>query len=68
MKICKRALKKIDVLDMALTKLSVAIFILFLITIWPAAMIWVQSVNPWYFLIALIIIAARPVYRCYIKK
>ncbi len=66
-KLWKRALKKIDVLDIALTKFASAVFILFIITIWPAAMAWVQSVNPWYFLIAFIIIVARPIYRCYIK-
>jgi len=65
--IWKRALKKIDVLDMALIKLSVAAFVLFIITVWSTAMDWVQSVNTWYFLIAFIIIAARPLYRAYIK-
>ncbi len=66
-KLWKRALKKIDLLDMALIKFASAVFILFIITIWPAAMAWVQSVNPWYFLIAFIIIGARPIYRGYIK-
>ena len=65
--IWKRALKKIDVLDMALIKFSTAAFVLFIITIWSAAMDLVHSINPWYFLIAFIIIAARPLYRAYIK-
>ena len=65
--IWKRAMKKMDVLDMGLTKLSVAAFVLFIITIWSGAMDWVHSVNTWYFLIAFIIIAARPIYRAYIK-
>ncbi len=59
--------KKIDGLDVGLIKLSVAAIVLFIITIWPAAMDWVHSVNPWYFLIAFIILVARPVYRVYIK-
>ncbi len=60
--------KKIDVWDIGLIKLSVAVFVLFIITIWPAAMTWVDSVNPWYFLVAFVIFAARPVYRFYLKK
>lgn len=43
------------------------IAVLFLITIWPAAMDWVHSVNPWYFLVAFVILVARPFYRFYLK-
>ena len=60
-------MKNLDVADIALIKLSVVAFVLFVLTIWPAAMDWVQGVNTWYFLIAFIILAARPVYRAYIK-
>jgi len=56
-----------DVLDIGLIKLASAIFALFVITIWPAAMTWVQSVNPWYFFVAFVIIATRPMYRVYFK-
>jgi len=63
----EKALKSMDVLDIGLIKLASAIFALFVITIWPAAMIWVNSVNPWYFLVAFVIVAARPVYRAYLK-
>jgi hypothetical membrane protein len=59
--------KKIDAFDMALVKLAVAALVLFIITIWPAAMDWVHSVNPWYFLVAFIIFAIRPMYRVYFK-
>jgi hypothetical membrane protein len=62
-----KKVKKMDTWDVALTKLSVAAFVLFLITIWPAAMDWVHSVNTWYFLIAFVIFAARPMYRIYMK-
>lgn len=62
-----KKIKKIDGWDLALTKWATAAAILFLITIWPAAMSWVSSVNPWYFLIATIIFAARPLYRIYLK-
>ena len=56
-------LKKIDVADVGLIKLSVAAIVLFLITIWPALMDLVHSVNPWYFLVAFVIFAARPFYK-----
>ena len=48
-----------DVWDIALTKLAVAAFVLWAITIWPAAMKWVSFVNPWYFFIAFLVFAAR---------
>lgn len=50
---------------MALVKLSVASFILFVITIWPAAMNWVHNINPWVFLIAAIIFAVIPQYKAW---
>ena len=52
--------KKMTVWDIGLTKLSVAAFVLFVITIWPAAMDWIHSVNPWYFLIAFVVFAIKP--------
>ena len=63
----KDEIKKMDSWDNVLGKLASVALILFLITIWPAAMNFVKSVNPWIFLIALIIFAARPVYRIYFK-
>jgi len=62
-----KRVKKIDFWDVALIKWSVATFILFVITIWPAAMTWIHSVNPWYFFIAFLIFVARPAYRIYLK-
>lgn len=60
--------KKMDAWDLALVKLTVAAAVLFIIGIWEAAQDWVLSVNPWYFLVAFVIFAIRPVYRVYIKK
>jgi hypothetical protein len=62
-----KKIKKLDVWDIALTKATVAASVLFIITIWPAAMAWVQSINPWYFLVAFVILVARPFYRFYLK-
>jgi len=56
-------LKKMDFMDVGLIKLSVAALVLFLITIWPALMRLVTSVNSWYFLVAFVIFAARPFYK-----
>lgn len=63
----KNRVKKIDWIDLTLVKWSVIAAVLFIITIWPAVMNLVISVNPWYFLIATIIFAIRPFYRVYIK-
>jgi hypothetical protein len=62
-----KRVKKMDAWDVGLVKLSVAAFVLFVITIWSAAMSWVHSVNTWYFLIAMIVLALRPWYRVYFK-
>lgn len=62
-----KGMKKIDVWDIGLIKWSVIAFVLFLIRIWPAAMNWVHSVNPWYFFVAFVVLVARPFYRYYLK-
>ena len=62
-----KKLKRMDIWDVALIKYSVLTFTLWVITIWPAAMTWVNSVNPLYFFVAFIILVARPTYRIYFK-
>ena len=62
-----KRIKKMDAWDVGLIKWSSITFVLFLITIWPALMNWVHSVNPWYFFVAFVIFAIRPFYRIYIK-
>jgi hypothetical protein len=63
MKFFEKRLKKMKMLDMALTKLGIAAFVLFLLGVWTAARDWVLSVNPWYFfvvaLVAIAIVQAR---------
>lgn len=63
----KKKLKRMDIWDVALIKWSTAAFVLFVITIWPAAMNWVHSVNPWIFFIMFVIFFIRPIYRIYLK-
>ena len=67
MKKLDKRVKKLDTWDIVLTKLAVAAGVLFVITIWPAAMAWVHSVNTWWFLVAAVIFGARPTYRVYFK-
>lgn len=56
-KMLEKKIKKLKMWDLALVKLSVAAFVLFLITIWPAAMSWVHSVH-WGWFLGITIIAA----------
>ena len=63
----KKIVERMDLWYVGLIKWSVVAFVLFVITIWPAFLSWVQSVNPWYYLIAFLILVARPLYRIYIK-
>jgi hypothetical protein len=65
-KMWKRGLKKLDIWDIGLVKFSSMAFILFLITVWPAAMTWVHSVHWGWFLAATIVLAARSVKRAYL--
>ena len=62
-----KRMKNLDIWDISLTKLSVATAILFILTIWPKAMLWVRATNPWYFFIAFVIFAIRPCYRMFLK-
>lgn len=62
-----KRIKRMDTWDFGLIKLSVAAFVLFVIRIWPAAMDWVNSVNPWIFFMAFVIFMISPFYKLYIK-
>jgi len=63
----KNKIKKLGLLDIKLIQIGVVAFTLFVITIWPAAMNWVHSVNPWYFLIAMIVFMLRPAIKMLLK-
>ncbi len=66
-KIWKRGLKRLGVLDIALIKFSSMALILFLITIWSGAMDLVHSIHWGWFLAAVIVIGAVPFYKVYLK-
>ncbi len=59
----EKQIKKMTIWDWAVAKLGVAAFVLFIITIWPAALGWVLSVNTWYFLAVAAVAAAIVLFR-----
>lgn len=61
----ERKIRRLDVLDISLTKMSVAAFVLFVLTFWPSVMKLANSINPIYFLIAFLVFASRPMYRLF---
>ena len=61
-----KCMKKLDKNDVYLIKLSSAAFILFLITVWPAAMELVHSIHWGWFLGAAIVFMLRP-FKKYMK-
>jgi hypothetical protein len=63
----KDKIKKLDCWDISLIKLSVIVFTLLVLTIWPSLMYWALSVNPWYYIVLVVILAARPVYKVWLK-
>ena len=62
----ERCAKKLKACDISLIELGSAAFILFLITVWPAAMNLVHSIHWGWFLAATIVFMARP-FMTYIK-
>jgi hypothetical protein len=59
----KEKIKKLEIWDYSLIKLSVITFTLFVLTIWPALASWAYSVNPLYWFILFIVFAIRPIYK-----
>ena len=57
----QKCMKSLDIADMWGVKLATAAFVLFLITVWPAAMNWVQSVHWGWFLGVAVIASLRPI-------
>ena len=56
--------KKLDWIDISLTKLSVVAFTLFLTKLWKPLL----SLNWYYYAIIFVLVAIRPMYRVYFKK
>ena len=64
----EKILKKLDVMDIGMIKLSVFAFTLWLVSYFGSFATWVLSVNPMWFLAVFILAAVRPFYRAYIMK
>jgi hypothetical protein len=60
-----KKMKKLKTHDIALVKLSTAAFVLFVITVWPAAMDLVHSIHWGWFLAAFVIFAISPTVKFY---
>jgi len=63
----KEKLKKMDTFDWVLMSLTSMALILFIITVWPAAMDLVHSIHWAWFLAATLILAARPKIKAWFK-
>jgi len=59
--------KKLDMWDMACTKITVMFFIMFLFSTWSSFRDFVLSTNYWVFLLGWIIFAIRPLKRFFSK-
>uniref|UniRef100_A0A7C4M0E9 Uncharacterized protein n=1 Tax=candidate division CPR3 bacterium TaxID=2268181 RepID=A0A7C4M0E9_UNCC3 len=63
-----KMIKNLDTMDIALTKLSVFFFTLWLIALIPSFSIWVISSKSWWFMLVWIILAIRPLCNSFMKK
>lgn len=64
----QKQIKKMKLLDFALTKLGIAAFMLFLMGIWPAFRNWILGVSPFYFLAISLVAVAIVELRVWRKK
>ena len=60
--------KQLDIWDIGLTKLSVALMVLAWLAGSSKARGWVQTRNPWLFLVLGILAAIRPTYRFFLPR
>lgn len=60
-------LKYFDVFDVALLKLCLIAFALFLVSVWPAFANWVVNTSWVWFLVAFIVFAIRPIIKGFKK-
>ncbi|MBS3101002.1 hypothetical protein J4204_02630 [Candidatus Woesearchaeota archaeon] len=60
-------LKYFDIFDVALLKLSLITFGLFLVSVWPVFANWVTSTSWVWFLVAWIVFAIRPLMKAFKK-
>ncbi|MBS3083382.1 hypothetical protein J4423_01110 [Candidatus Pacearchaeota archaeon] len=63
----KKNAKRMDILDLGLTKWASIVFALFAVSVWPAFANWVTKTNWIWFLAIALILGARPLYRFFKK-
>jgi len=68
MKKISNKVKKLDVLDISLIKISVIFFVLFLITIWSTLLDLIIKVHWLWFLIISVLTMIRPLIKLFFKK
>jgi hypothetical protein len=68
MKKINNKIKKLDILDISLIKISVVFFVLFLINIWSSLLDLIINVHWLWFLIISVLTIIRPLIRIWFKK
>jgi len=63
-----KKVKKLNAVDVGLVKFSVVAAVFVLLNLIPSLMDWVASTNVWWFVVAVVVLGARPFYRAYLKK
>lgn len=64
----EKMIKKLDVWDIAFTKLAVMAFVLSLVSLFPLFTNWIQSVNPIYFIVLFVLFSFKPFHKIWLKK
>ena len=60
-------IKKLDILDMAFTKLGIMFFMMFLFSVWGGFRNFIMSINPWILLIVWVVLVIKPLSRFFSK-
>ncbi|MBS3143771.1 hypothetical protein J4446_02765 [Candidatus Woesearchaeota archaeon] len=63
----EKQIKRLNMWDWIIVKVSVVTFILFLLRIWPGFINWLQNRNAWWFLAITIILVAIIQYKVWKK-
>jgi hypothetical protein len=60
-------IKKLDMWDMAYTKMAVMFFVMYLFSVWGGLRNFVLSINPWILFLGWVVFAFRPLSRFFKK-
>jgi hypothetical protein len=59
--------KKLDIRDMACTKIAVMFFVMYLFSVWVGFRDFILSINPWVLFLGWVVFALRPLKRFFRK-